>query len=113
MVVFTAVIPGALDKLVNVLLPGIKARIKRRLGRLDRRGHKVRELVVLKPGRLVIQVAVPLIKTLLHRDFQRFHFRAAGVLCREGVKLRVSQLQAVARGHHQRLDVIRRITQGG
>ena len=112
-VAHAAAIPCALHKLVNVLLPGVKAVIKRRLRRLYRRGHKVRELVVLKPGRLVIQIAVPLLKVLLHGSFQRFPFFADVLLCGERFELRVGLFKAVARRRHQRLDIIRRITQRG
>ncbi len=104
---------GAQNRLVNVLLPRVKAAVKRRLRRLDRSGHEVRKLVVLKPGRLVVQVAIPLLKILLHGGLQRFLFLAVGRLRRKGLKLRVGLFQARAGGCHQRLNVIRRITQRG
>ncbi len=61
----------ALHKLVNVLLPGVKAVIVNAACEAYRRAHKVRELVVSQASPLVIQIAVPLLK-VLHGSFQRF-----------------------------------------
>ena len=113
MIALTTLVTGTLNRLVNILLPRVKAAVKRRLRGLNRCGHKVRKLVVLKPRRLVVQIAVPLLKVRLHGGLQRFLFLTVGGLRRKGFKLCVSLLQTVARGRHQRFNVIRRITQRG
>ncbi|MNE23892.1 hypothetical protein D3C80_1171640 [compost metagenome] len=104
---------GLCHKLINILLPGVKAFIKCRLGILYRCGQEIRQLIVLKPGRLMLQIAVPLRITLLHLCRQRFPFFADRFLLAKSFKLCFRLLQAVARGGHQRLNVIRRIAQRG
>jgi len=43
-----------LNKAIDIVLPGGKGRLKRILGLLHRRGHKIRELVVFQPGCLML-----------------------------------------------------------
>ncbi len=94
------VVPCRLHKLVNLLLPGLGAGIKRRLRFLHRRGEEVRQLVVFQPGGLMIQIAVPLVKGRLHRFFQLSVFRADRRLVVKGFEHALSLFQAAARGGH-------------
>lgn len=69
-----------LDNVVNFLLPRLETLIECGLRLLYRCGEEIGQLIVLKLGCLMLQVAVPLRIAFLHLGLQRLAFFTNRVL---------------------------------